>query len=549
MTTWPRQLTYRRLRAPREDRVVLIDPPWDEADALVDRNVQLREQNDYDFQGRSLKEISTQGRRELLQQARRWTSAYRDLPSAGSEPHDLIFLAGHQPQLFHPGVWLKNFALGALAGRHGAAAVNLIIDSDNVKSTDLRVPGGTVDRPQVEMIPFDRTEPAIPYEERQIVDRELFAAFGRRATERIRSLVPDPLLQPFWPLVLQRLQQHGNSLPGNLGACVAQARHQWEGQWGLQTLEVPQSWVCATQSFCWFVAHLLDQLPRLREVYNEAVEEYRGMHRIRNQAQPVTKLSTDGDWLEAPLWIWTAQSPQRRALFARRRGGQVLLSDRDALEFALPLRSDGDASAAVGRLMELGRQGIKIRSKALVTTLWARLALGDLFLHGIGGAKYDQVTDLVFARFFGLSPPGLMVVSATLQLPVARRRVTVEDARTLRRQLRELQYHPEQCVDSSNVAAPEGGDDPSQLIGEKARWIQTPLTVEDARTRCRAIRRINEALQPWVADRRRRLLQFEAQTRQALQAEAVLAWREYAFCLYPEGTLREFVEGLLCKNR
>ena len=69
------------------------------------------------------------------------------------------------------------------------------------------------------------------------------------------------------------------------------------------------------------------------------------------------------------------------------------------------------------------RGGVRIRSRALVTTLWARLALGDLFIHGIGGAKYDRVTDLLIERFFGLRPPGLLVLSATLHLPIERDRV------------------------------------------------------------------------------------------------------------------------------
>ena len=52
-----------------------------------------------------------------------------------TDPRGLIFLAGHQPELFHPGVWFKNFALGDLARRYQATAVNLVIDSDTVKST------------------------------------------------------------------------------------------------------------------------------------------------------------------------------------------------------------------------------------------------------------------------------------------------------------------------------------------------------------------------------------------------------------------------------
>ena len=54
------------------------------------------------------------------------------------------------------------------------------------------------------------------------------------------------------------------------------------------------------------------------------------------------------------------------------------------------------------RLAELSSRGIKLRTRALTTTLFARLVLSDMFLHGIGGAKYDQVTDRDRAVVFWL---------------------------------------------------------------------------------------------------------------------------------------------------
>ena len=115
--------------------------------------------------------------------------------------------------------------------------------------------------------------------------------------------------------------------------------------------------------------------------------------------------------------------------------------------------------------MELSGRGVKIRSRALMTTLWARLVLGDLFLHGIGGAKYDQVTDVIVERFFGLQPPGYMVLSATLHLPVDRPAASVPDEATVHRQLRELDFHPERFVSSESSA------EVAALVAEKRRWV------------------------------------------------------------------------------
>jgi hypothetical protein len=567
MTQGANPLQYRRLRAPREDRAALVEPPWSEVAATLEANRRLRGSYAVDFRGVSLDALARQARRELLTEAVRYTATYLDLPPEGyvaqppsavlpsrgrlghtdsSEP--LVFLAGHQPQLFHPGVWFKNFSLDHLAKRHGAIAVNLVIDSDTMKSNTVRVAGGTAAQPQSAAIPLDEPGPVVPFEEREILDRPLFSAFGQRAVDHIAGLVPDPLLRDYWPRAVARLEQ-----TGNLGDCLAQSRHQVERRLGLRTLEIPQSRVCQLPSFAHFTAFLLAELPRLVAVYNEVVHEYRRIHRIRSTAHPVPDLAVEEPWLEAPYWIWTAADPRRRRLFVGRRGRQLLLSDRQALEIPIELEPDGDADRAVDALLGLAGRGVRLRSRALVTTLFARLILGDLFLHGIGGAKYDQVTDAIIERFFGFQPPGFLVLSATLLLPVARQRVTPEAARQIARQLRDLDYHPDAVLNAAGcsrqhvgqASQPASSCEAADLIAVKKQWIATPPTPESARTRWREIRRINAALQPFVSGRREELLRRRTETASALAAEAILSWREYAFCLYPEEMLRDCFAGLL----
>ncbi len=194
--------------------------------------------------------------------------------------------------------------------------------------------------------------------------------------------------------------------------------------------------------------------------------------------------------------------------------------------------------------------------------------MGDLFLHGIGGAKYDQVTDLLMERFFQLPAPGMMVISATLHLPIARPPVALDSPRAIARQLRELTYHPERFLQASGGSASPGGpaspgeqaptgeQPPSEeengeigaLSAAKEHWIHTPQTADNARARWQSIRRINEALQPCLSERRRRLEELQAEAAQALQAEKILAWREYGFCLYPETTLPSFLTAYFPKT-
>lgn len=534
MTTGIQYVQHRQLRTPREDRTALIEPPADRVGDLLGVNAARRAGYASDFQGRGLAELVRQARQELLRLACRWTSSYRDTDSSRLDPATTILVAGHQPQLFHPGVWFKNFVLDRLARRHQAVAVNLIVDNDTVKQSSLLVPGGSPDVPTVASLPLDQSAAPVPYEEWRIEDRRLFRSFGDRVTSQISPLVPDPLVRHYWPMAVRRMCR-----TDNLGACLAQSRHQLEGQWGLETWEVPVSWLCQTESFAWFVTHLLAHLPRFREAYNEVVHAYRRANHIRGTAHPMPDLAQEGEWLEAPFWIWSDDDPERRRLFVRQRSDAMILSDRRGLELELPLTPEGDGRRAVARLVELPERGIKLRSRALITTLWSRLVLGDLFLHGIGGAKYDQVTDALIARFFGLQPPGYLVVSATVHLPIPHRKTTAQDLRVVEQGLRELAFHPELYLDRDISSAVDTRLDPQSLIAEKQDWIHTEPTPSNARQRCLEIRRINETLQPLVAADRARLLEERDRVNHGLRAESVLSSREYAFCLYPADLLRE----------
>ena len=530
----------RSLRPPEPDGGVLVEPPWETVGELVAANTASFAPPDAPGEAAWLSALRPTARRELLSAAHAYTSAYRDAPRPNPGAERLIFLAGHQPQLFHPGVWLKQFALGALARRHGAVAINLVIDGDEALPPVLAVPAGSIDQPRRETIPYDRAAESMAYEERRVVDRERFVGFGRVVAERIRPLVREPLIQTYWPLVVARLSEEDR-----LGACLAQARHQLEGLWGLDTLELPQSRVCDLPSFQRFMLMLLSRLPAFHAVYNRALGEYRRERRIRGAARPVPDLARPDDWLESPCGAWTADDPRRRRLFARRVGGELWLGDETGRRWALPDDERTGRNGSPEVFDALRREGVKIRSRALVTTLWARLVLGDLFVHGIGGAKYDRVTDRIIREFFGVAPPGFLVVSGTLRLPIELPPVDKDEPRRLRQAMRELTYHPERFLDPAHCDGAPAKAEAAALVAEKARWICAAPTREDARGRCRAIRRINAALQPWVAGQRAELERREGELLGAIRARAVFGWREYAFCLHPERRLREFLGGLL----
>ncbi len=538
-------------KAPRQDRTAVVDVPLNEVGELLQTNAHHAQRyTQLDLNGRSMAALAQQARQHLLDSALAYTRQYRDVDDPPVGRKVPLFLAGHQPQLFHPGVWFKNFTLQYLANRYGGAAVNLVIDSDVVKEHALRVPGGSRENPSVQTIEFDQSLPpelqaSVPYEQRGVVDAERFASFADRAAQWLRPLVPNPMLREYWPLAQQRL-----AATNNLGEALSQSRHIWEQRWGGQTLELPQSAVCGSEAFHWFVAHLLAHLPRFWQIYNAALAEYRQQHKLRSATHPVPNLDEDDGWLEVPLWMWTDRDPRRRPLYARSLTGgggpAVQITDRQGWQVSLPLSADGDAERAAGALAALNEGGIKIRTRALLTTLWARLGLGELFLHGIGGAKYDQLTDRLICRFYGLQPPRYLTVSATLLLPVRQEDVSEEDLRRLDQQERQMIYHPERFLaEVEHRLSAEQLQEARQLVQAKRECIAMVPPPGQEGLRHRAIRALNRQLQTFIEEPRRRRAQQREQLVERLRQKALLSSREYAFCLYPADHLRDFLLAIL----
>src|SRR2546423_6549850 len=61
----------------------------------------------------------------------------------GHETKAPLITAGHQTELYHPGVWAKNALMDTLADKLGGAAFHFAVDSDAPKHLHVRWPGGS----------------------------------------------------------------------------------------------------------------------------------------------------------------------------------------------------------------------------------------------------------------------------------------------------------------------------------------------------------------------------------------------------------------------
>ena len=296
-----------QVKAPRDDGAVVAVPPLAEAARLASSNAASLDNSSLTVLGRGSREVMSAARSSMRDAAVAYLKNVDGVATYWKVAH--FVMAGHQPELFHPGVWVKNYALTRIARTIGAVSFNLVVDNDGVKSTVVHFPALHDQRPYRAMEPFDDPARGEPYEERNVHDEELFVSLP----QRVRVTWPfRPLLHEFWDEA-----RKAASRTRLLGDRLAAARRAIERRWGCHNLEVPVSAVCQTEPFAWFACDVLTNLPRFHAAYNDAARDYRRRYGLRSISHPVPDLATEGDWLEAPFWAWRAGQGTRGRLMAR----------------------------------------------------------------------------------------------------------------------------------------------------------------------------------------------------------------------------------------
>jgi len=519
-------------RVPREDRAVYLRPALSDLPALVEANRRLIGSYDFDLAGRPFAEFRAAAREEIVSLARTWTEQRGFAAPQWTEPAPLVF-TGHQPQPFHPGVWLKNFLAGDLAAKAGGVCVNMAVDNDEAHGQVLRFPvragSGGGEAVRVGEFPLVGNRGGVPFEEQPVADAEW------RVPGAVRQDLPPTCAEPFerfWSYVCE-----GARVAATVGEACTVARRRVEEDLDLSNLEIPVSVIADSEAFRQFVAAMLARREDLFAAYNDSLAEYRRVYRERSAAQPVPDLRREGGRVEAPFWAWRAGHVRRRLWTEVAEGGGLALLADDEPIGTLGGSDLADAPAAAARLAALRRAGWKIRPRALSLTLFTHLCLGDVFVHGLGGALYDKVTDVVFERLLGIRAPGIILATCTVHLPLETYPSTRADLRQAQRAVRDWRFNPDRMLSDASRNRPAA----RALVDEKWRLIGNRAATRDGRSRAfHRIHAINTALAaleprgPAAAGENLERVERE------LRWNAILQNRAYPFWFYSAAELAAF---------
>lgn len=454
-----------------------------------------------------------------------------------------IVQTGHEPIMYHPGIWIKNHLTQYLVKKLGGIGVNMIVDNDACNMGFMYVPILSEKSASVGKVALVRNKDHVAYEEIVFDDFGIILQFKGEVInllsknilrEDVKTTMED--MQDLFGQFINRIEEYYQQGCSDMVGLLTAARRSFEEDFGIDNLEMPVSRMCDTDGFYHFFIHILYEAERFAKIYNEKLAEYRRIHKIRSKANPLPDLKILRDSIEMPFWVWKAEG-QRAKCYMVNEGDDIKITD--GVEVLVTLIKGDDVINNITRLKTLMEAGIKIRPRAITTTMFSRLFFADVFIHGIGGAKYDTITDEIIREFFGIDPPGFVAISATLYLPLDAYDLDIKVLQELQRTVSDMSYNPEQ------YAPKETQNEPAFMnsVREKQRLLKM-MTVGNADEKKRYFSQIKELNKLMLTQINPELKKKQKEiniVRDKLGYNDVVRFREYPVCLYPRKVLKGYL--------
>ena len=387
--------TYADWKAPKVDGESLL---WPEPQRLVADLAQNRAALDVStvaIQNKPLNEWRLQTRQAVLGDAAK-----------------SVIATGHQIELYHPGVWIKNVLLDAVARKTGAVALHVAVDTDSPKHLQFRWPGGAIDASDDILLKTGEWSGQVDQPSaahlKKIRDRFAAAAAGWSFAPSAGRLFDS----------LEASQKTDAMLP----QALLDAAKAVDATLGLSYKTRLLSELIQLPAYHALVHHIAGDIERYAASYNAALAEYRDENGIDSLSRPMPDLRVDDDTIELPFWFDRLDTGDRsRGVVVRGDCGGVagrwhLLADEACFAFDPTLPGDVAAERLAGFCRE---NNLRLTPRALTLTTFLRLMVTDQFVHGIGGGRYDQVTDRILESYFGIPAPAFAVTTGTLYFPDA----------------------------------------------------------------------------------------------------------------------------------
>jgi hypothetical protein len=323
-----------------QNKQIFLSPSADKIDSLLEENKKTFGQYSFTILNQPFREVRKKGRKEVIQRALKFCKKfYLNITEKINPAYQYIIQTGHQPAFFHPGIWIKNIFLNELLKSpllDKSLGLNIILDNDICKDLNLSLPvlssSGNLKLEKVNFLSSTLT-PNLPFEEYPCPSLELITKFNRDIIHRLKLLESEnkDILNNFknFARCLENSSRffYQNYTRGNLGEFLGLVRRLYEQEIAPAYLEIPFSTICDSDEFLSFFLEIIKNIKSFSEIYNNKLDEYRKLFKIRNQAYPSPNLMIKENLIEVPFWIWREGDQRRKIFILREERGNYLYSD------------------------------------------------------------------------------------------------------------------------------------------------------------------------------------------------------------------------------
>ncbi len=448
-------------------------------------------------------------REALLQAAHQNAHRLGTAAPASLDPALPLLATGHQAYLWHPGILAKDLALQAAADRLKAQPLHLIVDQDVHDVFSVQHP--------------------------QITDAQLYVQTTHLQRSRTREGNQDPtpantptgcqppaeLIPPPWPVLQEALTHAENGLvnTANRAEQAAVLLHHLKQPYAGNIPIVFTSDLATLPAFTQFVQRMTRDAHACVAAYNQAA-------RAMPQAG-ITPLLQTREQVELPLWSVSWNQPRRR----------VYADDQGLTDDA-------------GRDIDPA----SLRPRALALTALLRTALIDLFIHGTGGALYDQITETWLQNWrpkeaHGLQPwdPPPAATMAAAAAVTADLTLNIDVPAATPAELRRAVWHRHHLP--HNIDRVLNSPDPhDQALAARKHAVLDRMSEDRDRQRRAQLFAQLHAINDELVSRHPRLIQQADETldtaRKGLANRHLLAKRDWPFFLYPPAQLHALSQAI-----
>jgi hypothetical protein len=359
-----------------------------------------------------------------------------------------IYITGHQPELFHPGILSKDLILNKLSIKHNAFPLHLVVDTD-IFEFNYYYPNHKLDTFSLKNFDYHQNKIFL-FEELNIEKRREFLQILKNQLVDLKIFLADDEYKISKKYIAEYINQLDRG--EKIYKINQYIRKMYLSENQIFIPSVNLSDFIKLNSFKKFVEIISNRSDEFIADHNFSLNEYRIEHKIKNHAQPIPDLEKD----ELPFWDLDIENGIRK--YAR-----------------FPYSNS-----------------VNYSPRAITNTMFIRLFVCDFFIHGKGGGRYELISDKIIKKFFKIDGAPYCIASATQHIPINKNieisQFTLNDINKI---LREIVYSPEKFIDPSN----------SLVVEKKSIQNRFKNPIEDKKNLNTLVAEVNQKLLLEVKDK------------------------------------------------